>query len=82
MAIVDRTHACLIRDIKTGIQTLVTEPQMFVPSAIEQIISRQDLIVLKEYEVMVLVDPQGRFVFKHGWIQSKEWMEGMWNFSL
>jgi hypothetical protein len=49
---------------------------MFVPSATEQIISRQDLIVLKEYEVMVLVDPQGRFVFKHGWIQSKE-MEGM-----
>jgi len=44
---------------------------MFVPSEIQEVISAQDLIVLKEYEVMVLVDPVGRFVFNHGWIQKE-----------
>jgi hypothetical protein len=71
MVVVDKTHACLIRDIKTGNQHLITEPQMFVPSNIEEIIATQSLVVLKEYEVMVLVDPNGMFVFKHGWMKGE-----------
>jgi len=68
MVVVDDTHACLVRDIKSGLTTLITEPQMFVPSKIQEIVESQDLIVLKEFEVMVLVDPKGNFVFRHGWI--------------
>jgi len=43
-----------------------------VPSATEDVITAsQDLIVLKEYEVMVLVDPKGKFVVKHGWVNAE-----------
>jgi len=61
----------LVRDISSGQQTLITEPQMFVPSKVQEVLNSQDLIVLKEYEVMVLVDPEGRFVFKHGWTKNE-----------
>ena len=71
MVVVDKTNACLIRDIKTGSQRLVTDPQMFVPSHIEEILETRSLVVLKEYEVMVLVDPNGIFVFKHGWLKDE-----------
>jgi len=70
--VVDATHSCLVLDIHTGSQKLIIEPQTFVPSQYEEVITRQqDLIVLKEYEVMVLVDQKGHFVFKHGWEQTE-----------
>lgn len=57
MVVVDETHACLIRDIRSGKQELITDPQMFAPTEHQVIVvPQQDLIVLKEYEVIVLVD--------------------------
>jgi len=69
--VIDETHAILIRDIRSAIQTLVVEPQMFVPTAFQEIVNSQDLIVLKEFEVMTLIDPKGNFMFKHGWIKQE-----------
>jgi hypothetical protein len=64
MVVVDETHACLIRDIRTGKQQLIIEPQMFAPSEYQEIVvSQQNLVVLKEYEVIVLVDKQVFFFF-------------------
>jgi len=69
---VDATHACLIRDILKGTLILITEPQMFVPTNYQEIVKRsQELIVLKDYEVFVLIDNKGNFVFKHGWVDAE-----------
>jgi len=65
---VDATHACLIRDIVKGTLILITEPQMFVPSNTQEVEKRsQELVVLQDYEVYVLIDDKGNFVFRHGW---------------
>jgi len=71
MHVVDETHAILVRDIRNGNQLLVVEPQMFVPTPFQEIISQQLLVILKEFEVMVLVGPAGNFVFKHGWVKNE-----------
>lgn len=71
MHAVDATHAILVRDIRNGNQALITEPQMFVPTPFQEIVAQQELIILKEFEVMVLVGPSGNFVFKHGWMKDE-----------
>jgi len=68
---VDETHAILVRDIRNGSQTLITEPQMFVPSENQEVLASQDLFVLKEFEVVALIDPKGNFIFKHGWVKQE-----------
>ena len=36
--VVDKTHAVLVRNRESGVQTLVQEPQLFVPNADEEVV--------------------------------------------
>lgn len=55
-AVVDDEHYFLIRSISTGQLSLVTEPQVFIPSPDEEVIQRRKRIVLKRGQYVRLID--------------------------
>jgi len=61
----DRT-AVRVRNSSSGQQRLVTEQQLFFPSAEEEVEEVQTLHTLAPHEVAVLKDQHGRFTFKKG----------------
>jgi hypothetical protein len=63
---IDDDTAVLVRDITTGQQTLITEPQVFVPSARQEIIKVRDRIRLEDHEVVIVKDRDGRYSFRKG----------------
>lgn len=64
---VDVNHCVHIRDVETGEESLITQPQKYVPSAPNiQIVEVKELIKLAPYESMVLIDRDGKLSFKSG----------------
>lgn len=65
--LVDANNCVHIKDIDTGIEKLVIEPQKYVPSAPNiQILSTKQLIKLAPYEYVILMDRDSNLIFKSG----------------
>lgn len=64
--VVDKTHAVLVRNRESGVQTLVQEPQLFVPSADEEIVEVREIISLAAHEAVVLKTQSGSYDIRFG----------------
>mmetsp|Transcript_12225 Transcript_12225/g.18428 ORF Transcript_12225/g.18428 Transcript_12225/m.18428 type:complete len:585 (-) Transcript_12225:1540-3294(-) len=63
---VDDETSVLIRNKRTGQQSLVTEKMLFIPSDDEEIIEVRSLIKLADYEACIVRDKQGKELFFYG----------------
>jgi regulator of protease activity HflC (stomatin/prohibitin superfamily) len=63
---IDDHTAMLVRTISTGQQELITEPQLFIPSADQEVIEQRKRILLENHETMVIKDRTGRYLFRRG----------------
>ena len=63
---IDDQTAVLVRTISTGQLDLVMQPQVFIPSADQEIVERRKQIVLENHETVVIKDREGRYLFKRG----------------
>lgn len=64
---IDAKHAVIVRDIASGKKRLVTEHQVFIPTAEEEIVRAQELVRLESYETCVIVDVNtGALEFRDG----------------
>ena len=63
---VDEHTAVLVRNISTGQLELVTRPQVFIPSADQEIVEKRKRILLQDHEVVVVKDPEGRYGLRSG----------------
>lgn len=63
---VDEHHAVLVRNTKDGSLYLVTEKKLFFPKATEEVEAIRDKIVLEDHQVVVIIDRNGRYIFKEG----------------
>jgi len=63
---VDDEVAVLIRDTRDGNLELITEHQVFFPSAHQDIVEVHPCIRLEDHETVVIKDKNGQYVFKHG----------------
>ena len=63
---VDGEHAVLVRDKTTGQQRLVTEKQLFIPAAHEEIEEVRELVKLADHEAMIIKDKDGLFHYFYG----------------
>jgi hypothetical protein len=63
---VDQLTAVLVRDTRTGTLELITEPQVFVPSATQEIVEVRRRILLEDHEAAVVKDPSGALSVRHG----------------
>jgi regulator of protease activity HflC (stomatin/prohibitin superfamily) len=63
---IDDDTAVVVRDISTGQLSLITEKQVFVPTAHQRIVNIRPLIKLEDHEVVVVRDRAGRYRFRRG----------------
>ena len=63
---IDDHTAVVIRDTESGNLSLVTEPQVFVPSSHQEIVEVINRIRLQDHEVMVIKDRHGRYLLRRG----------------
>ena len=63
---IDEKTAVIVRDMTTGQQTLITEKQVFIPAANQELVEVRHRIRLEDHETVIIKDKDGRFVFKHG----------------
>jgi len=63
---VDANTAALIQNTDTGLQTLVTEPGLFIPAANEQVLDERKVIRLADHEAIVLKDKNGDYHYYYG----------------
>jgi len=63
---IDDEQAVVVRDLSTGQVHLVTQPQVFVPTATEEVMRVTKKIKLEDYQTAVLKESNGSFVFKTG----------------
>ncbi len=63
---IDDDTAVVVRDIRTGQLSLITEQQVFIPAAHQRIIDIRRLIRLEDHEVVVIRDRNGRYIFRRG----------------
>lgn len=64
--LIDDNTAVHIKDIDTGIETLVTESQKYIPPPNIIILGVRKMIKLAPYQSAVIVDKQGSFIYKYG----------------
>lgn len=63
---IDAQTAVMVRSTRTGQLRLITTPQMFVPTADEEIIETRGRIRLEDHETVVLKDNDGRLIIRRG----------------
>jgi regulator of protease activity HflC (stomatin/prohibitin superfamily) len=63
---IDDENAVLVRDIVSGQLDLVTEPQVFIPSATQWISEVRQRIRLADHETVIIKDKLGQYVFRRG----------------
>ena len=55
-----------MRDITSGQLELITEPQLFIPNANQEIVKVSDRIRLEDHETVIIKDREGRYQFRRG----------------
>ncbi len=63
---IDDETAVVLRDTRNGQLSLVTEQQVFIPTATQKIDRIEQRIRLEDKEAMVIKDISGRYVFRRG----------------
>jgi hypothetical protein len=63
---IDEQTAVIVRDTHTGQLELITTPQVFIPTAQQEIIKVRQRILLEDNEVMVIRDKTGKYLLKRG----------------
>jgi regulator of protease activity HflC (stomatin/prohibitin superfamily) len=63
---IDEETGVLIRDITSGQMQLITEKQVFIPRANQEIMKIQQRIKLEDHETIIIKDPDGRYIFRKG----------------
>lgn len=63
---VDEKTAARIRNKKTGKLHLITNKGLFIPQAEEVILKVEEMIVLMDYEAVIVKDEKGQFTFFYG----------------
>jgi len=63
---IDDDSSVLIRDLRTGKLNLITEHQVFFPSNDQKIEEQRTRIRLDNYQVVIVKDETGKFLFKKG----------------
>lgn len=63
---IDEETAVLVRDVETGQLRLVTDPQVFIPAANEEIADIRQRIRLEDHQTIVIKDQEGRYIFRRG----------------
>jgi len=63
---VDEKTAARIRNKKTGKLQLITDKGLFIPKPQEEILQVQELLVLMDYEAVIMKDETGQFTFFYG----------------
>jgi len=63
---IDIETAALVKNLHTGVQTLLQTPQLFVPSKDEEVLEMRKLIRLANNEAIVLKDQEGAYHFYYG----------------
>lgn len=63
---VDDETAVLVRNTSDGQLTLVTEPQIFIPNADQEIHDVRKRIRLENHEALIIKDRAGKYIFKRG----------------
>jgi len=62
----DGQTAVVVRDIQTGQLSLITEEQVFIPSANQEVEDVRQRIVLADNEALIVRNPQGKYLIKRG----------------
>jgi hypothetical protein len=55
-----------VRDITSVQLSLITEKQVFIPSAAQEVVEVSELIRLEDHQTVIIKDREGRYVFRHG----------------
>ncbi len=63
---IDDHTAVLVRNITSGQLDVITQPQVFIPAADQEVIERRSRILLEDHETVVVKDREGRYRFKRG----------------
>lgn len=63
---IDALTAVLVRDTRSGALELITEPQVFVPAAAQEIVEVRRRILLEDHEAAVVKDPSGALSVRRG----------------
>jgi len=63
---VDANTAALIKNKDTGLQTLITEPGLFIPAENEEVVTVRHVIRLAVHEAIVLKDNNGDYHYYYG----------------
>ena len=63
---IDEHHAVLVRSTTDGQLNLITTPQVFIPTAEQEVIEHRQRILLENHEVVVIKDRDGRYQFRRG----------------
>jgi len=69
---VDNETAVLVRNTSDGQVTLVTEPQIFIPRADQEIHDVRQRIRLENHEALIIKDRAGKYIFKRGQGESEQ----------
>jgi len=64
--VIDKTHAVLVRDRQTGIQKLISEPQLFFPKPDQEVVEIRERISLTSNQAVILKDPEGNLHIRFG----------------
>jgi hypothetical protein len=63
---IDDLTAVLVRDLQTGQLSLVTQPQVFMPTPRQEVVEVRRRFLLEDHQVVVIKDQAGRYTFKRG----------------
>eukprot|EP00299_Pterocystis_sp_00344_P011492 c5373_g1_i1.p1 GENE.c5373_g1_i1~~c5373_g1_i1.p1 ORF type:complete len:391 (+),score=117.83 c5373_g1_i1:38-1174(+) len=68
---IDKDTAVLVQNIRSGQKELITKPQVFFPSAEQEILATRQRMKLENHQVAVLKDKDGAYIFKRGSVDSE-----------
>ena len=63
---IDDWQAVLVRNTQTGQLMLITEKQLYIPAANEEVVEVRDRLRLEDHEVAIIKDHEGRYEFRYG----------------
>ncbi|MEO1665448.1 MAG: SPFH domain-containing protein [Chloroflexota bacterium] len=63
---IDDETAVVVRDVASGQVSMVTEKQVFIPAADQDIVRVSRLIQLEDHETVVIKERDGGYTFRHG----------------